>query len=510
MRTLSRRIILESVLISALSLLIVVRALAGLHDGDAFIDLRPMYCAGAAVLEHADPYAVEPLRSCEIARGLNPPSGVMPAPVPGYVLAPFAVLARLPYEIVLISWIIAALGALIAIVMLTARLAGLSALAPMLLLFWPVGYFPINLGQLSIVGTLGIVLAAFAAQRRRWRLAAVGAMLALVQPQLGLPIIVVSALFFTKARKALLVGVVVLVVLSVATVGANGTLRYLTVELPRHAASEAHWPYQMSLTWILAYNRASESVAVTAGSLSTLVLLAIAVYVAWRFHRAGMDDVAILSAGGCGALFGSFIHGQQMESILPLAIVLTARARFAAFVPAFATVLLSVAWAPIAGSVLKRGETILQNVGVLVGIFVNLTTRSSERRQAIPAFAGAVTIAAVLCVWAWFLPAFDPPPHLSPAATARITASGPLASDQWKTFADLSYRGKHIGEQLIAWKIYSWLGVMLVLAYSFAAAVRPAILAMPTVGDSHTFPPSAGGAFAPSAAIPTFGGLPNQ
>ena len=72
------------------------------------IDFRAFYCAGAALDAGADPYRAEPLRSCEVAAWEAFPAGypevAVPAPLPGYALTPFALLARLPYGVAAALW----------------------------------------------------------------------------------------------------------------------------------------------------------------------------------------------------------------------------------------------------------------------------------------------------------------------------------------------------------------------------------------------------------------------
>ena len=70
------------------------------------------------VREHADPYRVEPLRSCEHRAGeLAPPANadweVIPAPYPGYVMALYALMALLALVSALVSPILVYAGGFI-------------------------------------------------------------------------------------------------------------------------------------------------------------------------------------------------------------------------------------------------------------------------------------------------------------------------------------------------------------------------------------------------------------
>ena len=83
------------------------------HSGGDFV---AFYCAGKIATSGADPYRVEPLRACEHALdslgAAASASDVTPAPLPGYSLALFGLLARLPYSIALGVWYLVLLASL--------------------------------------------------------------------------------------------------------------------------------------------------------------------------------------------------------------------------------------------------------------------------------------------------------------------------------------------------------------------------------------------------------------
>ena len=122
------------------SLVLAIAALALVRHGEVGRQsFKAFYCAGAAVKEHRDPYLVEPMRSCErqIAPSTEPDGYVEPAPLPGYALVPFALLAMLPAKAA--AWVFAIFLVLAAILsacflapLLPApRAAVLLALAPL-------------------------------------------------------------------------------------------------------------------------------------------------------------------------------------------------------------------------------------------------------------------------------------------------------------------------------------------------------------------------------------------
>jgi hypothetical protein len=108
------------------------------------------YCAGEAVNAHADPYLVEPLRSCEsrIAPGYSRAyPWVEPAPLPGYTLTTFSLLARLPFPVVRVCWFYLLVAAIITTAVLLARMARTSTLLVLLCLAMVDGYINLMYGE---------------------------------------------------------------------------------------------------------------------------------------------------------------------------------------------------------------------------------------------------------------------------------------------------------------------------------------------------------------------------
>jgi hypothetical protein len=69
--------------------------------GQTLGDFRAFYCAGSVASQHLDPYTVAPLEACEAPLGLRSffsgtPAAVLPAPLPGYLIAFFAIFSLIP------------------------------------------------------------------------------------------------------------------------------------------------------------------------------------------------------------------------------------------------------------------------------------------------------------------------------------------------------------------------------------------------------------------------------
>src|SRR5579871_2501908 len=86
------------------------------------------YCGGTLVRERANPYRVEPLRTCERALQsyqYDHDDVVEPVPLPGFALLPFAALSLLPFTIALYAWVAFLVACTLAAVVWLRALTGL-------------------------------------------------------------------------------------------------------------------------------------------------------------------------------------------------------------------------------------------------------------------------------------------------------------------------------------------------------------------------------------------------
>jgi hypothetical protein len=462
----------EHIIIAIVGCLLFIHAATAVHRSYALIDFRPMYCAGQAVLAHQDPYAVEPLRTCEISHGLAPDGAVVPAPVPGYVLGLFAATALVRYDIAGVLFCLLSVTAFLFATWCTARLSGLSWVVATAGLFWTCGYGPINLGQLSVFALLALTACALAAQRGHWNLAAGAACATLIQPQFGLPVVLALGFWSPGARRPLLIGLAILGALTLSTLGIAGNELYFTSELPHHAASEVSWPFQLSLTWLLKYAGLSERLAVAAGSASYVLCTIAGLFAAHSFARRDERALAILTPAAFAMLGGSYVHIQQIATMLPLALILVGRARRGTgFAPALGALLLGL-------NPFARAIEIAAYVGCMVfAIYESLATTVRNRRRIARECAAIAAIGGVLILGCSRLPSLDQSAqHLDRAALLTVIHTGSLASDQWKVAADLAYQGKAVAIGLVADKTLIWLGIALVLGFTLAAAVNSSLL----------------------------------
>lgn len=314
------------------------------------IDLPVFYCAGSAVVQRRDPYALEPVRSCEhrLNRGVawENPAYVMPAPVPPYAFPPYAVLSTIDYRAAK-----AVIGVSIAAAVFVAALAladlGIPFAAALAALALADGYVGVFLGQIYPFTIALLALAAASLRRERYALAGVFAALTLVQPQIGIPICLSSFLWAPRTRLSLAASGCVLGVAGLAAVGPHGFLEWATRVIPEQARNEVFFWGQYSLTSVLAALGVGAGTALAAGSLSFVVMLVVATWLAKRLADAlhAREYVVLVPPALC-VIGGSYVHVASIAAAIPLALALAqsapaARAGWRVVVP---LILLAIPW----------------------------------------------------------------------------------------------------------------------------------------------------------------------
>lgn len=291
-------------------------------------DFPAFYCAGSAILAHANPYAVEPLRSCEHAlpNGSDiPRQYVTPAPLPPYALDVFALLAELPYRVA--AWLAFAVlcGACIWLARALARLTTLPSGAIASALLFSAGLSSLVFGQLPPLVTLAVVLCGVSLVRGDDVLAAFWAAAATIEPHVGAPV-ALSLFLLRPASRGWLVGFGALAVAaSILAVTPQGALAYLTVVLPAHAHAELLTVDQFSLSHVLAIAGVSDKMALATGTLSYLLTLALGVVAASAASRR-LDVAAIAYIPAATSLLaGTFVHQIELVAALPAAFLCIAR-----------------------------------------------------------------------------------------------------------------------------------------------------------------------------------------
>ncbi|TAM62527.1 DUF2029 domain-containing protein [bacterium] len=290
---------------------------------------KAFYCAAAAVSTGSSPYRVEPQRTCyHVVDTLThlPSSAVEPAPLPGYALAPFMLLIRLPIisAQLIFTWL--SVAALAITALLVARVTQLQGVAVLLALL-PIGYLNIAYGEIPSLVVAVITAAGYLLTRRRWVAAALLAAASMIEPHVGLAVCVALFVAFPRCRLPLLLAVIALAALSVWTLGIEQNLLYFKRVLPAQAVAELVANDQYSLSRVLSVLGAPDRWALAGGTLSYIAVLMFGCFAAIRAARAlkRPELVAWLPAAAV-LLGGTFVHDVQMIAALPAAFALAVRA----------------------------------------------------------------------------------------------------------------------------------------------------------------------------------------
>ncbi len=437
---------------------------SGLLPKGLLKDFNAFYCAGAALDEHANPYLNEPLGSCESAPkplGLYapPPHLVYPAPLPGYALAVFGALARLPYGAAAVLWILVLCAAGWVAVRATHALAG-GSLAPVAAAYaLGTGYAALCLGQVAALAVGGIALAAVAARRERPWLAAAALSVAAIEPHVALPAGLSLFAFSPRARVPLALAAVALCALSVGSLGIARNVQYFREVLPAHVYAEQLNDKQFSLTYVLRRLGADAPAARALGEASYVLMLALGLRQARRLARASGDAAYLAAIPPLFAVAGGpFVHIFQIGAALPAGFLLRAGAARGRATLGVAIVLLAVPWVQFA------------NVGTIFALMVPLAAgvccfglvSPSPWRIGLVA-GGAIALLAAL---ESLLTAAPPLPAAAFAAHWQPQA---LAEESWALYM-ATYGSFDEGLYTLA-KLPTWLGLAALIAAAFT--LRP-------------------------------------
>ena len=286
-------------------------------------DFKSFYCAGEAVLQHADPYRVEPLRACtHRVVSWEPAWLVVPAPLPAYSLVLFAALAMLPFHTAsLIYETLLVAGVLIGALAL-ARLTGWSPLLTLVILIPTDGFLNVSYGGFVPLVIAALCVGALALERGAMTVVAICLGIAMLEPHVALPAFLAVLIGVPRARVAICSVAAVLVALSIAAVGVGINVEYLRTELPLVALGEVAANDQYSLTRVLAAIGMSPGRAVSIGSASFLFMLVVGVALSLRLATRRRLAYLLLLPPAAGMLGGSYIHDVQLVAAIPLALLI--------------------------------------------------------------------------------------------------------------------------------------------------------------------------------------------
>ena len=313
-------------------------------------DFPAFFCGGTVVRDRADPYRAAPLDACERARTLVPgtvslPAGILPAPVPGYVLALFVPLSLLPFDVAAAIWYALLIAAVVVTVELLRALTALPRAAIAAAVLGTDIVSSVTYGQLAPLATLGIAAAALAVSRDRPRRAALACALVLLQPQVAIGPVASLFLWLPRTRVVIAGVSAVLALVSLGAIGLAANVEYARSVISAQALAEAPFDVQFSLTWLLVFFGTGESAALHIAWLEYVAMVVAGVLLGGLLaNRLNVREALVVVPAATAVLGGSYLHVFQLAAAVPCALVLAARVP-AARVPAWiAVALLAVPW----------------------------------------------------------------------------------------------------------------------------------------------------------------------
>lgn len=460
-----RPLIVRALLIGALALGLV----AGARDlsrswffplDRSQLDLRVLYCGGRAANAGADPYALEPIRTCEhefpTRLMVASPNLAFPFTLPGYDLGPIELLARLPIGAASAVFTVLSLLALAGAIALVARTLDLAWWIPAAALTLSVGFTSLPLGQSGAFELLALAATGWALTTGRDRWAAAFGVLTLLEPHVGAFVVITLAALVPRARAGLAIGCAVLLALALTWSTLGAQIDYLTVFLPGQASSEVHSSQQYGLTYLLATFGVPDGAALVLGTVWTLAMLVVAVPLARATATIGPRAAIAFVPAACAVTLGTYMHATQEALAVPAALLLAAFApnRLCAVLAGAAAVLLAVPWSFPAGT-----KQLL--VICLVCIALMSWFATSGRLP--------IVIAAVAASW---LGLFWAENHLPPAlripVVPRWPASTPITVESRAAIAQTARSEPYD----VAIKIPTWCGLLAVLGAGASVVKR--------------------------------------
>ena len=293
-------------------------------------DFNAFYCSGVAVVEHRDPYLVEPLRACEerVQPNHERAGVVTPSPLPGYDLALFAALARLPYGLAKLLWYVTLLGSLGLAAFCLTRLTGFPAPFVVLALMPVDGLLNLSFGQVPPIVVAALCLAGYLIERERYVAAAFAAAATLIEPHIGAPACLAMFLFLPRCRLALAACALILAGIAVSVGGFTQNVAYFTTHLPAQARGELVAADQFSLSAILHLLHLPDRLSLALGTLSYVVMAALGIWLGRYSARALSTKALIVFVPAAAVLFaGTYVHDVQFAAALPAAFLLCAKER---------------------------------------------------------------------------------------------------------------------------------------------------------------------------------------
>lgn len=429
------------------------------HSGYAFDDFRAFYCGGQALLHGADPYRTQGIAACErspMPWGLyrTDPGVTLPAPLPGYALAGFALIAWLPYPAACVVWLLATLAAALAAAFMLAEIAGAPLEGGLAALVPGVALLVAPNGQLATIAIAALLACARATRVQRWGAAAAALGAAAIWPHVALPAIVACAIAVPAIRKPLAAVLGVLAVLDVAAGGPGVAAEYVARVLPAHALTEVAGTMQFGSSWVLLALGVPLAAAAHDGGAFYVLFGTIGIVLGMRLAAQSGDARALaLIPPACALFMGPFVHDTEILAAIPAAALLYAMRPAPA--AGAAMLLLAIPFIFVLGQPWQIALFPIEACAI-----ARLTLGMSWRDALRSALGVAAILAAILVGARAFGPAVAPPP-------GRLPIDPSLAEASWAVWVSAH---SSLGAAWALAKAPAWIGLAMTIACTAARA----------------------------------------
>jgi len=238
-------------------------------------------------------------------------------------------------------------------------------------------------GQVAPISIAFLVAAALVLRKGAERAAAMMAAAAMIEPHIALPVCLAMFVARPKTRLVLLACALVLGTVSVFALGLQQNIEYVQRVLPAQIAVESDFSDQYSLTSLAMTLGLSKGPSVALGQGSYILLVSLAVLLAYRYsgRRQGDPELLIFLPMALSVVGGPYVHIEHLLAVIPLA---------AATVVRHSSALWSWGLAFVIACPVRLGLKLLGKVHVA---YMHLPPLSLDKQQTLAETPWAVSIA---------------------------------------------------------------------------------------------------------------------
>jgi hypothetical protein len=387
---------------------------------------------------------------------------VLPAPFPGYVIAPLQLFSLLPFAVAAKLWTALLLACIACTIAALVRLTRSSAAFVFSALCLSVGIPSLGFGEVVPIFIAALCASALFAKEGKWLWAALCACAGLVEPHIGVAVCVSLFVWRKEARVPLALAGFAALAVSLFVLGMRANVEYVTQVVPYHALSEVGSNRQFSLTVIAHALGASNTLALRAGLVSYAVMVIAGVIVARLAARRLQNDALLVLVPAAAAMVGgSFLHITQVAAAIPLALVLLDALPAYRALLLTAVILLAIPW-------LWIYQPLLIASSVLFAFF--LAWEGGGERAGVSVAVAACVIVALFALDRW---SGGHAPDGPSRSTTVASIPAQYAEASWAQ-ANLGYWSSGTAVSF-AYRAPTWAGLFAVIVVVCFAAQRPRI-----------------------------------